>query len=90
MNIKKDKTKISISKNSNLNGIIWSEAYVELLGSVNGSIATNLFYFYDPPTKYLNWLINAELIYDRNIHKQVLPLVFADNYKFEIKEMTAF
>ena len=77
-------TRIRIDLNSVLHGAVWSESYVELLGDLKGSVATNLFYYHDPPTIYLNWIVDGRVEYARDIKATVMPMVFLVRQRLEI------
>ena len=79
-----NKTKIKINKNSKVQGLLYSENNIELLGEVFGSVFTYNFWFYKEPTEYINWLINVEI--DKNkLNKWFLfPGIFEKQGKYQI------
>lgn len=74
--------RIQIAPMSRLNGIVWTEGYLEAQGTFKGSAVANLLYHYDSPTLYLNWLVDAWLQPPDTI-KHVLPLVFGADHALE-------
>ncbi len=69
-------TRVMIGPESRLDGLVWTDGYMEPLGSFSGSAAVNLFSYYEDPTTYLNWLVDARLDYSAQSERAVLPLVF--------------
>ena len=79
--------RIRIAPASTVNGIIWTEGYLEMLGTMNGSAAANLLYYYESPTLYLNWLVNAAIGPARGSEQRVLPLMFGQRPIYEFKRI---
>jgi len=67
---KRNETNIYIDKNAKVIGAVYSSNYVTLLGTVYGSIATDVFHLYISPTTYKNYLK------DTTIDRTQLPDVF--------------
>ena len=79
--------RVRIAPTGTVNGIIWTEGYLEMLGTMNGSAAANLLYYYESPTLYLNWLVNASIGPERDNGKRVLPLIFGQRPVYEFKKI---
>jgi hypothetical protein len=78
--------RIQIAPGGTVNGVIWAEGYLEMLGTLKGSAVVNLLYHYESPTLYLNWLIDAWLEQPENAQTHVLPLVFGQHPVLEFKK----
>ena len=73
----KDKTSsVIINKSATINGLIYSNASIELYGSVNGSVYANQFIHKTKSTQYKNQLIDARInlynISDHYLYSSVL------------------
>ena len=79
--------RVRIAPTSTVNGIIWTEGYLEMLGTMNGSAAANLLYYYESPTLYLNWFVNASIGPARDNDQRVLPLIFGQRPIYEFKRI---
>lgn len=79
--------RVRIARASKVNGIIWTEGYLEMLGTMNGSVAANLLYYYESPTLYLDWLVNASIGPARDNGQRVLPLIFGQRPVYEFKRV---
>jgi len=79
-----NKSKISIDVKSKIQGIIYSENYIDLRGDLSGSLYTLNTWFYKEPTEYKNWFINMKI--DRTLLDQnfVSCTGFKVNNKFRI------
>jgi hypothetical protein len=77
---------VQIDSRSTFAGIVFSQNYTKLEGSLLGSVSTNMFYLYFEPTTYINWLKDS-LIDRTKLHRNfILPLTFADIPRLEIAE----
>ncbi len=54
-------------------GGIYSQVPLDVSGRVEGSVVTGQLQFYVSPTVYVNWLVDAEIDYDRRPHPFILP-----------------
>jgi hypothetical protein len=78
--------RIHIAPVSSVNGIVWTEGYLEAFGSFRGSAVANLLYHYESPTLYLNWLVDAWLESPEKA-KRILPLMFGQDPVLEYKKI---
>ena len=82
-------------------GSIYNPYETELHGTVYGSVITHQFYFYRSPTRYINWLFDAEvyralrprafhvpLLFHRTPALQVLSWDIDHRYKTRVREDT--
>ena len=58
--IQSNKSKILIN-NSTVKGIVYSENYSEITGSIVGSLFTYRLKYYKKPTEYINWMVNLNI-----------------------------
>jgi hypothetical protein len=65
-------------------GFIYCENNLELLGKLYGEAYTYNTYFYQEPTQYINWLVNMEI--DRNKLDKwfCFPLGFSTSRNYKI------
>jgi len=54
---------LRIGSKSVVRGLIWWKGLVELNGELQGAVAVRLFRHVEPPTTYLNWIVDAEVRY---------------------------
>lgn len=76
--------RIIVNKTAQVKGFIYSDSYLELYGTVMGSVFAESLYFYSKPTTYINWLKDAKinrLLYNQ---KPVYPLAFENNLSLHI------
>lgn len=67
--ITNDQSLITIDEHALLRGGIYNTSRTELNGTVEGTVQTHQFYFYQSPTNYLNWLRNSDV----NVHQRPSP-----------------
>ena len=79
-----NRTKITIDKSSKIQGLIYSENNLELLGEVTGTVITYNFWYYKEPTEYLNWLINTKVNRQELDGWFLLPTVFENLGRLQI------
>ncbi|QQS36965.1 MAG: hypothetical protein IPM56_03140 [Ignavibacteriales bacterium] len=79
-----NRTKIKIDKSSKVQGLVYCENNLELMGEVIGTVITYNLWYYKEPSEYLNWLINTKV--DRNNLDDwfLLPTVFENNGRLQI------
>ena len=56
-----NRAKIKVDGNSKVQGLVYSENNLELIGEVLGTVFTYNFWYYKEPTEYINWLINVKV-----------------------------
>jgi hypothetical protein len=59
--LSQNKSKIEIDDSSRVQGLVYSENYVNISGKISGIIYTNAFWFYKDPSEYINWIVNLNL-----------------------------
>jgi hypothetical protein len=79
-----NKSKITIDKQSKIQGIIYSDNNVELLGTLLGSIYTYNFYYYKQPSEYINWLIDVNINRGKLDKWFLVPVGFKSKSRYEI------
>jgi len=79
-----NKSIININKTSKIKGYIYSEAKVELSGTLTGSMFTWQIRKFKKPTEYINWLVDLNI--NRNLlgSNCLLPLIMNNNNKYHI------
>ncbi len=73
---KEVKGRIVIGKDAVVRGGIFNPYETELHGSVYGSVLTSRFYFYQSPTRYINWLLDAKIDVQLRPESFHVPLLF--------------
>ncbi len=76
--------RIKIDENALLRGSIYNQGQTELDGTVYGSVLTKQFYFYEPPTIYINWIKDAEIDITQRSQDFIVPIGFSDSTKYVI------
>jgi len=71
-----NQSKIFIEKGAVVNGLVWSDNYLQLNGEVNGLVITDQFYEYQNPTIYLNWIRDGRIRREKLNYRFRLPLFF--------------
>ena len=81
---KKQVPTIEVSDVSRFEGLVYSTEFVSLSGEVNGNITTTQFYYYEQPTIYLNWVIDAAVRHTDNDKLLMTPVLLGANngYKY--------
>jgi hypothetical protein len=79
-----NKSKITIDKQSKVQGIIYSDNNVELSGKLYGSIYTYNFYYYSQPGEYINWLVDVNINREKLDAWFLLPEGFKSKNNYEI------
>ncbi|MCU7500922.1 MAG: hypothetical protein HF300_17850 [Ignavibacteria bacterium] len=79
-----NKSKISVDAKSVVHGVIYSENNTEILGKVKGSLYTYNLYFYQPPTEYINWLVNLDINRPELNKSYLLPIGLGDKKKLKV------
>ncbi len=73
---RQNRSEIFIAKDATVDGLICSEVYTRLRGTVNGIVITDHFYDYVPPTRYINWIIDGVIERNKLNRQFCLPLFF--------------
>lgn len=79
-----NRTKIKVDKESKVQGLVYSENNIELLGKVLGTVFAYNFWYYKEPTEYINWLINVKVDRTKLDKWFLLPTVFSNQGKYQI------
>ncbi len=79
-----DTALVIIKDGARLIGSLYSTAYVTLDGSVDGTVITKEFYFYQSPTTYLGWLKSAKINRAALPKSYLVPPGFSDSPKLDI------
>lgn len=80
-----DKSKIVIESNTIVQGLVYSEKYVEINNSkIIGAIYTNGFYYYKEPSEYINWLVDQDIDRGKLDKKFLLPLGYVKTPRLQI------
>ncbi|MCX6826067.1 MAG: hypothetical protein NTV06_02185 [candidate division Zixibacteria bacterium] len=66
---------IKIDTNVVVDGIIFSEQYTELMGTLYGTSITKSYWHYKPPTTYINWLKNVTIDHNKLDFLPILPIM---------------
>lgn len=66
---------LRIGSKSVVRGLIWWEGLVELSGKLQGAAVVRLFSHVEPPTIYLNWIVDAEVQYNDLHENLTFPLM---------------
>ncbi len=72
--------RIIIDHEAVVNGLVYSEIYTTLMGEVNGMIITDRFYYYHPPTAYLNWIFRGTVNRSTLTENFQLPVFFNEGF----------
>lgn len=83
-----NKTKIKIDDKSKIQGVIYSENNLELLGEVHGSVYSYNFWFYKEPTEYINWLVNINVNRKDMSNWFLLPVALSESNRLEVLKKT--
>lgn len=83
-----NKTKIKIDDKSKVQGVIYSENNLELLGEVYGSVYSYNFWFYKEPNEYINWLVNINVNRKDMSNWFLLPVALSESNKLEVLKKT--
>lgn len=68
--------KLRIHESVIIHGLTYSNHYTELHGIVNGIVMTELFWYYEWPMVYINWLINANINSAELMDDFICPVCF--------------
>lgn len=79
-----NRTKIRINKDSKVQGLVYSENNLELIGEVIGTVFTYNFWFYKEPSEYINWLINTKVNREELDKWFLLPAAFSNSGDYKI------
>jgi hypothetical protein len=79
-----NKTKIKIDSDSKVQGLVYSENNLELLGEVLGTVFTYNFWYYKEPTEYINWLINVKVNRVELSKWFLLPIAITNENNYQI------
>ena len=79
--------RIRIDPGSAVNGIVWSDGYLEMLGVLRGAAVASQLYYYDSPTLYLDWLVDGRLESTTEVSSWVVPLLFGQSRRLEFKKI---
>jgi hypothetical protein len=66
---------IKIDTNATVKGIVFSERYSELSGTLYGVSITNCYWYSKPPTTYMNWLNNVTIDRSKLDFFPILPIM---------------
>ena len=78
-----NRSKIVIDEKSTVQGIIYSENFAEIHGTVVGSVYVNNLWYYVKPTEYQNWLINLNIDRGKLPASFLLPVGLAEDRKYK-------
>lgn len=81
---KRDETSVYVGKNSKLIGVIYSNHYTVLDGTVYGNVSTKEFFLYVSPTTYLNWLRDATVDRSKLPGIFLMPLFFSERPRLNV------
>jgi hypothetical protein len=73
-----DRRLVRIDAGTLVRGAVYSDAAVELHGSVHGTVCTRAFYFYAAPSHYTNWLKDATIDHASRPRAFALPVGFEE------------
>lgn len=79
-----NRTKINLDSKSKVQGLVYSENNLELIGEVIGTVFTFNFWYYKEPTEYINWLINVKINRKKLDKWFLLPFAFSNQGKYQI------
>lgn len=83
-NLHRNQMRLVVAKNAKIAGAVYTSSNTELHGVVIGSVVTNKFYLFVPPTTYLNWLRDATVDRTKLPGRFRLPIVFSEKPKLDI------
>ena len=75
---------VIVKEGAKLIGSLYSTAYITLDGSIDGTVITKEFYFYQSPTTYLGWLKSARINRTALPKSYLVPPGFSDSPKLDI------
>lgn len=79
---------LRIGSNSVVQGLIWWDGLVELDGKLRGAAAVRLFSHVEPPTTYLNWIVDAEVRYVDLREDHAFPLLLSGDWRPKVIGLT--
>lgn len=82
--ITNDESLLTIEENAFVRGGVYNTSRTELLGTVQGTVLTHQFYFYQSPTNYINWLRNADIDLEQRPAPFTIPLGFSQRPAFTL------
>jgi hypothetical protein len=74
----------TIKDGARIVGSLYSTGYVTLDGSVDGTVITNEFYFYQSPTTYFGWMRSAKINRTVLSKSYLVPPGFSDSPKLDV------
>ena len=77
-------SKVVVDSGSLVRGAVISNMYVELAGSVEGSVITRQFHFYDSPTDYVNWIKEGQVNVNKRPADYTVPLALGVGTNFQL------
>lgn len=80
--------KIRVTEDAFVRGAIYSKGQTELHGTVQGSVLTQQFYFYESPSSYINWLKGAVIDISQRPENYVVPLGFSQDPEYQLLDWT--
>lgn len=81
-------SRITIDKNSRIQGLVYCENDLELLGTVDGIVYTYNLYYYKEPTEYKNWLVGLKIDRSTLDENFLLPIGFTETSNLKILKET--
>ena len=82
--ITNDESLVTIEENAFVRGGVYNTSRTELIGTVQGTVLTHQFYFYQSPTNYINWLRNADIDLEQRPSPFTIPLGFSKRPAFTL------
>jgi hypothetical protein len=82
-------SELIVTKDAEWTGYLYAGGRARIGGTVNGSILAELLYFDDPPTTYLNWLLDARISSQNWTGGIGLPVLFVDAPEPQVAEFTS-
>lgn len=79
--------KLGLAPNAHWKGYIYANGKAEIRGVVAGAINAELLVLDDPPTTYLNWLLDATINRTDWQGSAVLPAIFGDSDTWNVAEL---
>ena len=79
-----DTAVVILKDGSKITGSLYSTAYITLDGSIDGTVITKEFYFYQSPTSYLGWLKSARINRTALPKSYLVPPGFSDSPKLDV------
>jgi hypothetical protein len=80
--------RVLLGETSTLFGRIISDGYTELRGSLIGTCTSELFYYDEQPTSYINWIVDGRIYYSADIARITMPIFTSSDTHLEIHHAT--